>query len=519
MKCFKNLIVNMGILITLITSIMGCGADDEMVVMSEEYLPLDVGNSWIFNDGSGGTISVAITGIAGLSDGRTATIVTAGFGDEEDEKGYVSRTTDGLLFAHSAMNDLQGELFYVSPIKVGTRWEGEDGRGAEVVAQENVNTPAGRFQNCFRINILDDGEMEAVVWLANNVGPVKMQEIGMVTVSDEAYSLSFSPDGGTLASGSESGIVRLWNLDTGTLENTLRGHITPVYSVSFSPDSRTLATVSQDAVLLQDVDTGSLKKAIQGRSSIVSFIPNGQLLATAVGNEVHLWDVDTGTLKSTFKHTDRIDSLSFSPDSRTLATASRNSVLLWDLDTGTEKNRLIPHTDGIDSVLFSPDGQLLTIVGDWTEGPWKRDEVRLWNLDTGILGNTLPLPNMGEGSIDSVSFSSDGRTLAVVKWLGTTESGAFWWGVYLLDVGTGTLKNARNIEESSTEDFFNTEGLFIEFNSNVRLSPDGRTLAVAVGENTVISLLDVDTGQLLRKFEVLTQEVIETITLEQFNVR
>lgn len=92
-------------------------------------------------------VTVSITGITTLSDGRKATVVTAAEDDAEGDKGYVPKTTDGLLLVHCKINDLQGELFYTSTIKVGTRWERYRGWEAEVVTREDISTPAGRFQN------------------------------------------------------------------------------------------------------------------------------------------------------------------------------------------------------------------------------------------------------------------------------------------------------------------------------------------------------------------------------------
>ena len=53
------------------------------------------------------------------------------------------------------------------------------------------------------------------------------------------HSVSFSPDGRTLASGSEDKTIRLWDVKTGKLRKTL-AHTDQVNHVLFSPDGKTL---------------------------------------------------------------------------------------------------------------------------------------------------------------------------------------------------------------------------------------------------------------------------------------
>lgn len=173
MKQQFNSIFNVTIFVTLINFITSCGGYDERI--GSDYLPIDVGNLWTFIDPENprDSYTISIIGTTKLSNGKPAFIATA----SDREKGYLSKAAADLILFHQAINDLQGELIYSPPIKVGTTWQGSQGE-AEVVAQEIVNSPAGIFQDCFRINVsvVDDNAYYSI-WLANNVGPVKLAKI------------------------------------------------------------------------------------------------------------------------------------------------------------------------------------------------------------------------------------------------------------------------------------------------------------------------------------------------------
>ncbi|MEH2346904.1 MAG: ribosome assembly protein 4, partial [Nostoc sp.] len=289
--------------------------------------------------------------------------------------------------------------------------------------------------------------------------------------SSSVYSVVFSPDGKTLASGSLDSTIKLWDVSTGKAIKTLTGHSSTVNSVVFSPDGKTLASGSEDKTIkLWDVSTGKAMKTLTGHSSsIISvvFSPDGKTLASGSEDKtIKLWDVSTGkAMKTLTGHSSSIISVVFSPDGKTLASGSLDSTIkLWDVSTGKAMKTLTGHSSIVTSVVFSPDGKTLASGS-------ADNTIKLWDVSTGKAMKTLT----GHSSIvNSVVFSPDGKTLA---------SGSADNTIKLWDVSTGKAMKTLTGHSSIV--------------ISVVFSPDGKTL-VSGSEDKTIKLWDVSTGKAMK---------------------
>ena len=237
--------------------------------------------------------------------------------------------------------------------------------------------------------------------------------IGTLEDGGRVQSVAFSPDGTTLASGSENATVKLWDVATSTSIGTLQDR-GGVQSVAFSPNGTTLASGSRGStVRLWDVATrtniNTLTYSMNPTVWDVAFSPDGTTLASGASDSaIKLWDVATGADIATLEHTSWVTSVAFSPNGTMLASAAGTLVRLWDVATRTNINTLEGHTYGVYSVAFSPDGATLASgSGDGT--------IRLWDVLTGKELAVFP------SSSPSVAFSPDGTMLASGSYDNTVE--------------------------------------------------------------------------------------------------
>jgi len=159
---------------------------------------------------------------------------------------------------------------------------------------------------------------------------------------EAVWRVAVAPDGKTVASGTSSGEVKLWDVDRRKERATLVSGLGNSYSLAFSPDGRNLAVAHtlpdqkrnqySGGVVLWDVATMNEKARLQHPTPLpvsqVVFSPDGSMIAAFESRlegekpkyhgQVALWDVATGKVRSTIQLQQSGNGLSFSPDGKTL---------------------------------------------------------------------------------------------------------------------------------------------------------------------------------------------------------
>jgi serine/threonine protein kinase len=192
-------------------------------------------------------------------------------------------------------------------------------------------------------------------------------------------AVAVSPDGKTVASGSNDPMIRLWDVANGQARTIVHGHPDWIMSLSFSPDGQTLASSSQNTghdhatAKLWEVATARersslpLPKGTPDEGYVdVAFAPDGQTVAVVGPKGFYFYDVAAGKVRSFFPASDGepVRCLAFAPDGKTLVTGTGSGpVLLWDVATGQQRLALQGHRNSVNGVTFSPDGRLLASGG------------------------------------------------------------------------------------------------------------------------------------------------------------
>ncbi|MCP6760619.1 MAG: AAA-like domain-containing protein [Fischerella sp. CENA71] len=273
--------------------------------------------------------------------------------------------------------------------------------------------------------------------------------------NDAVRSVTFSPDGQTIATASEDNTVRLWSIDGREIKKfTVPNQL--FSSVSFSPDSKMIAAISANNTIKIWGRDGREIITLKGQDkeqfmSSICFTADGKFIAApSQDNTVQLWNIKGQEIQTLKGDKYSVWSISCSPDNKTIVTADRGGFIkIWSID-GRELKTFRASNQSIFGVNLSHDGQAIATAGGDTT-------VKLWNLE----GKEIRTLGKHDNYVISVSFSPDGKIIASTSADKTVK---------LWSVNGQELKTLRSHDD----------GVF-----SVSFSHDGKIIASASADNTV----------------------------------
>ncbi len=286
---------------------------------------------------------------------------------------------------------------------------------------------------------------------------------------------------------------------------------------ALSPDDRKIASIKDNAVRVEDLETGRCKEMEGGHAGHVqgfAWLPDGCTLALlGVDNTVKIWSVETGKRLRTFEelseryislasrlnllehipanislalggvldalrrvlpglfqrialsgHGENITRIAWSPNGKRLASVSRDaSVRVWDTETGDCEKMEGGHTAAVLALAWSPDGRRLATGG--VDGI-----IKIWSVDTGKLDRD---PEELGSKIIALAWSPDGQRLACAPFYQTVEV----WDIASWDAKEEDTKQTNAITKDKVE--FGAGAV------NLAWSPDGEQLALGCDDGIV----------------------------------
>lgn len=238
---------------------------------------------------------------------------------------------------------------------------------------------------------------KTAIYAAQHPKPVWAHE-----VRGGVYGVCISSDGKVIVSSSgrdpidrtslDKGEIKIWDMKTGILIQTVYEDNDPAWAVAVSKD--------------------------------------GSSLACSIGKRVEIWRLKQGIFKRSILIPTSVSALEFSPDSRFLAGKERNSIFVWNAKSGrviwqkVEDATYVPenpkarddwstrqrNTDMQRWLHFSPDGKHLAVpVLHWQNGSDLLSKVELLNS---LSGKSI-FSSKHDKVLQAGSFSNDGEMIAL----------------------------------------------------------------------------------------------------------
>lgn len=278
--------------------------------------------------------------------------------------------------------------------------------------------------------------------------------------SNHVNSVAFSPDGTKIISGSEDGIIKIWEANSGKCIQTLKGYSSKVESVAWSPDGKYIVCGEDGGhVKMWEANSWERIKTLEINSCYaysVAWSPDGKYIVCGESRGLKIFDANSGEI---IKNMSKI--------------LYRDMLILQSSNFSIEK-----------SVSWSPDSKYIVSGSYYGNLEVWNGNVKIWDVNSGICIKTIKVIEKTHSNVRSVSWSPDGKYIVIVH-----EEGY----VYIWDV------NSRKCIQNLTR--------CLEHAYSVSWSPDGKYIVIGYSFSDSILL----PGCGIRIFDANSGKKIKTL--------
>src|SRR5262245_20501105 len=182
--------------------------------------------------------------------------------------------------------------------------------------------------------------------------------------SSAVTCVAFAPRAARAASASRDGTLHVWNTIYRQSSFSFRRPESPVLSMSFSPDGQRLLTGSEDCVVrVWDLRSGERLIRCEGHTAAVTAVAcfsDGRIASESLDQSLRVWDGATGSQLHCWEgHTGGVRSIAVAPGGSLVLSGGHDKLLrLWDVKLGQQAGGFPCPSECAAGVAFSPDGAL-----------------------------------------------------------------------------------------------------------------------------------------------------------------
>jgi len=199
-------------------------------------------------------------------------------------------------------------------------------------------------------------------------------------IGASSRKIAVTPDGKQVISASNSGTLKVWNIQTGEEIFPLMGHSDSVNAVAVTPDGKQMISSSSDNTLkVWNLEPGD---------GVFTFI----------------WNLITGRQLFTLTgHSNSVNAVAVTPDGKQVISASDDNTLkVWDLSSREVIANFTGHSNSVNAVAVTPDGKQVISVSD-------DNTLKVWDLSS----RQVVASFTGESALNCCAVAPDGVTIVV----------------------------------------------------------------------------------------------------------